>query len=123
MGRIILAVLLGIFISSSSIMAAPDIGLDYASNLELVGVTEDPRDILVGAVRFLLTWLGILAVSVILWGGLRWMISMGNEDRLAAAKATITSGIIGLILILSSFAIVNFVIQATGDVLSDGIII
>ena len=64
--------------------------------------------------------LGVIAVVIILIGGFRWMLSMGNEDRLATAKATITSGVIGLIIIMVSFTLVNFLINTTSSVLAEG---
>jgi hypothetical protein len=52
---------------------------------------------------------GILAVVVIMYGGLRWATSAGNEQTISTAKETIISAIVGLLLVLGSYVILNFI--------------
>jgi len=99
-------------------MAQPDLGLNYATNLGLASQNGDVRDTAVDIVKYLMTFLGIIAVVIILIGGFRWMTAGGNEDRIASAKKTITAGAIGLIVILAAFAIVTFVIQITTNAIN-----
>ena len=54
--------------------------------------------------------LGIIAVVIVLLGGFKYMIS-GNEEKTTEAKNLIVSGIIGLAIILSAWAITGFVIS------------
>jgi len=56
--------------------------------------------------------LGIIAVVIILAGGFKWMTAGGNEDKAAEARKMIISGVIGLTIILSAFAIARFVFNA-----------
>ena len=99
-------------------MAQPDLGFDYANNLDLQTANEaDPRQMAVDVVKYLMTFLGIIAVVVILLGGFKWMTAAGNEDKVAEAKKLIIAGIIGLIIVLCAYAIVNFVVNITNDVL------
>ncbi|MCD4762304.1 pilin, partial [bacterium] len=88
--------------------------------LDLVTTNEDPRDVAVNIVRYLMTFLGIIAVVIILWGGFKWMTAAGNEDKVASAKKIIAAGAIGLVVILAAFAIVTFVINTTGGLLANG---
>jgi len=60
--------------------------------------------------------IGILAVVMILLGGFRWLLSGGDEEKIAQAKRTIGATIVGLVIILLSWAIVNFVINTTANV-------
>jgi len=99
-------------------MAQPDLGLNYATNLGLASQNGDVRDTAVDIVKYLMTFLGIIAVVIILIGGFRWMTAGGNEDRIASAKKTIIAGAIGLIVILAAFAIVTFVIQITTNAIN-----
>ena len=71
----------------------------------------------VNIVRYLMTFLGIIAVVIILLGGFKWMTAAGNEDKVAEAKKLIVAGIIGLIIILASFAIVKFVVSMTTNMI------
>lgn len=101
---------------------AQNLGLNYATNLGLQTSSQsDPRDIAVDIVKYLMTFLGIIAVVVILLGGFKWMTAAGNEDKVSEAKKLIIAGVIGLIIILSAFAIVTFVIGITDNVLQGGI--
>jgi hypothetical protein len=54
--------------------------------------------------------LGILAVVVIIIGGVSYMTSNGDASKVKKAKDTILYGVIGLIIVILSAAIVNFVI-------------
>ncbi len=104
--------------ATTAAIAAPDLGFDYANNLDLSVATEtDPREMAVDVVKYLMTFLGIIAVVVMLLGGFKWMTAAGNEDKVADAKKLIIAGIIGLIIVLCAYAIVNFVVGITNDVL------
>lgn len=54
--------------------------------------------------------LGIVAVIVIIMGGVSYMTSSGDAGKVKKAKDTILYGVIGLIICALAFAIVNFVI-------------
>ena len=119
MKSIITVVILFIITLPGLVAAAPDLGMEYAADLGLTGFGDnDPRNTLVDGVKYLMTFLGIIAVTVVLWGGFRWMVSMGNEDRLATAKATLSSGLIGLAVILVSFTLVNFIVDTTSSAIA-----
>ncbi|MCK5510714.1 hypothetical protein KAI65_04205 [Candidatus Parcubacteria bacterium] len=114
---LILAVLVFNFLVPVQV-GALDLGMDYAENLDLPAAEDsDVRDMAVTVVRYLITFLGIIAVVIILYGGFVWMTAAGNDDRVSKAKSIIVAGIIGLIVIMAAFAIVNFVINMTNDAL------
>ena len=52
---------------------------------------------------------GAVAVIMLIIGGLRYVISQGNEKGVAAAKDTILYSVIGIVVAILAFAIVNFV--------------
>ena len=61
-------------------------------------------------IRIALGFLGVIAVVIILLGGFKWMTAAGSDDKVKDAKKLIFSGIIGLVIVLSSYAIASFVI-------------
>jgi len=80
---------------------------------EASGLTEeDPRVIVADVINVILGFLGIIAVILILAGGFMWMTAAGNEDKVATAKKLMISGVIGLVIVLASFGIANFVVNA-----------
>ena len=56
--------------------------------------------------------LGIVTVLVLLFGGFSWMVSFGDEEKVQKAKSTIASGIIGLIIIMVSFSLANYILTS-----------
>lgn len=77
---------------------------------------KSPVDITIRVVQWVLGMLGLIAVILILVGGFTWMTSAGNEEKIKKAKAILTSAIIGLMIILLSWALVTFVIARVNNV-------
>ncbi|MBU0646451.1 pilin [Patescibacteria group bacterium] len=73
-------------------------------------------DTIASIIRTILGFLGIIAVVIILFGGFKWMTSGGAEEKVKDAKKLIISGIIGLVIVLSAFAIASFVITNIAQV-------
>ena len=63
-----------------------------------------------GILNGIIAALGIVAVVVILVGGVNYMTSSGDASKVEKAKKTILYGVIGLVICTLSFAAVNFVI-------------
>ncbi len=58
----------------------------------------------------LLFILGAVSVIMIIIGGLRYVVSGGNSANVTAAKNTILYAIVGIIVAILAYAIVNFVL-------------
>ena len=63
-------------------------------------------------VNVLLFVLGIIAVIMIIVGGIRYTTSNGDQNQLTSAKNTILYAVVGLVIALLAYAIVNFVVGA-----------
>lgn len=61
-------------------------------------------------INIVLGFLGIVAVVMIIIGGFIWMTAAGNEEKVEKAKKLLTAGLIGLVIILSAYAIASYVI-------------
>ncbi|MBR3176326.1 hypothetical protein IKF26_02935 [Candidatus Saccharibacteria bacterium] len=55
--------------------------------------------------------LGIVCVVVVIIGGINYMTSSGDAGKVKKAKDTILYGLIGMIICVLAFAIVNFVLK------------
>lgn len=79
-------------------------------------LNEDTRAALVYRVALIigvfLGLLGLIMVILILYGGYLWMTARGNEQQVEDAKHTIRSAIIGAIIIISSYALTSFILNA-----------
>lgn len=103
-------------------VSAADIGTQSQSYLDLIGSgiygkdvsgqSENQVLINVGSIiNAMLGLLGTVAVLLILWAGFRWMFSQGEKDKIEEAKKLMINAAIGLAIILSAYAIANFVIS------------
>lgn len=63
-------------------------------------------------VNYFLGFLGLVAVIMIIYGGVTYVISAGNDDAVGNAKKIIQYSLIGIIIILLSFVIVQAVLGA-----------
>ncbi|MBI1813218.1 hypothetical protein HY285_01010 [Candidatus Peregrinibacteria bacterium] len=63
-------------------------------------------------IAFILTFMGLAAVAVIIYAGVLMVVNFGRDDQIQQAKSLIIRAIIGLIVILVSFSIVQFVVLA-----------
>lgn len=87
-----------------------------------VGITEveeeielgkrDIRATIASIINVAMGLLGIIAVGIILIGGFQWMTAGGNEENVEKAKKRIIQGVIGLAIILASWAIARFVLES-----------
>jgi len=65
-------------------------------------------DILAAALSFV----GIILLVLIIYGGFIWMIARGNEQEAKRAQQILQMAIIGMIIIFAAYAISSFVINA-----------
>ena len=89
---------------------ALDTGLNQI-NSEIDLGNEDPRTVATRVINVAMAFLGIIAVVIILLGGFKWMTAGGSEDKVGEAKKLIGQGVIGLLIVLMSWAIAQFVIN------------
>lgn len=61
-------------------------------------------------VNILLYLLGAIAVIMIVIGGIRYTTSNGDSSSITGAKNTILYAVVGLIIAMLAYAIVNFVV-------------
>ncbi len=62
-------------------------------------------------VKFVVGFLGVIAVIVIIWAGWTYVTSAGASDKVMLAKRTILYAIIGLVVTIMAGAIVAFVVN------------
>ena len=64
-----------------------------------------------GIINGIITVVGILAVIIIIVGGQRFIVSQGDPAKITAARGLSLSGVVGLIVVVLAFAIVNFILS------------
>ena len=63
---------------------------------------------------------GVIFLAFILYAGILWMTDQGDADQVAKAKRIMTHSTIGLIIMLTAYAITNLILSlATGTALDE----
>ncbi|GEM_PF-505582 len=61
---------------------------------------------------------GILFMCLLVYGGVVYLTAGGDETKVKSAKGSISSAVIGLVIVLTSYALARFVFVQLGGVLS-----
>ena len=109
----IIVPLLLVFLLVPSAAGAIDLNLTYpklpgAPDINLVG-NQSLTGIVVWLYVFIVGISGLAAFVMIIWGGVQWMTSAGNPTKTTEAKDKIQKALLGLLLILASFLILQII--------------
>ena len=115
--KIILPVLL--IVGAVAFVAAPEVSaLTLREGAEAARCDGCPSDLFGDTGAFkqvtntILYIVGIVAVIMLIIGGIKYVVSGGDSKKVTDAKNTVLYAIIGLVIAFLAFAIVNFVISA-----------
>lgn len=89
--------------SNITINIVPDSG--PAENLNRIR----PSDLVSTTINILLGGAGIVSFIYFLWGSWQWIMSGGDKDALDRARRRITTSLVGLALVFSSYALLYLV--------------
>jgi hypothetical protein len=94
----------------SAAVPTASFGIEYGT---YTGLTQtDIRITIANIIRIAMGLLGIMAVLIVLYGGFKWMTAQGDTKAVDEAKKVLIAGIIGLVIIVSAYAIATFVINS-----------
>lgn len=79
----------------------------------LSGTSGDLREVIRSIINTILGLLGFIAVIFVIYAGILYVTDGGGGDNLEKAKNIIKNAIIGIVIIIASFAIVNFAFGIT----------
>lgn len=77
-------------------------GYEYSSNSSI--------PLMIGKVVGVgLSFVGVLFMILMIYGGMLWMTARGNEQQVTKAKDLIIAAVIGLIIVLSAYVITSYI--------------
>ena len=80
------------------------------------GATANVDDIISKSINFALMAIAIVSVFMFILGGFKYTTSNGDSAKVTSAKNTIMYSLIGLLIAIFAYAIVNFVVnKVTGN--------
>jgi hypothetical protein len=95
----------------------PEPGKIYNPALEKLGIGEGADIIarlIANFLKIAFSLAGLVLLAMLLWGGIQWLTAGGDKEKLSKAKGRITSALIGFVIFMSVFAIINFIAPALG---------
>ena len=104
-------------ISPESVLAQGGLnkGLDAAGGGEGLATNANANDIVVTIINIMLWLIGILAVIMLIFGGIKYATSAGDSNKVTSAKNTIMYAVIGLIVAIFAWAIVRWVTDSVSS--------
>lgn len=79
------------------------------SSIPSGGLDTSGQSLIKGGILIFFMAAIVLALFFIIWGGIQWTSSDGNPEKIESAKKRIIFSIIGLVLALLAFLIINFI--------------
>jgi len=86
-------------------------GIDSAQGEGVDKVNSSPESLVKQFVNIFLFAVGALSVIMLIWGGIRYTTSAGDSNKVTSAKNTVLYAIVGLVVSILAWAIVNMVID------------
>jgi hypothetical protein len=109
----VLAGVIGVAVPATNV-AAVDVFQQCGANSDSAVCKASGSDNLASMVKIIINTvlivLGMVAVIMIVVGGVRYTTSNGDSGSIKSAKDTILYAVVGLVVAIMSFSIVNFVV-------------
>lgn len=123
MKRIVKMFICGLAVSAAFVatpLVAESASAQVSDGLDMTTTDENKSlsvNTLVKNVINILLWaIGIVSVIMLIIGGFRYVTSNGDSSQVTAAKNTIMYSVIGLIIAIFAYGIVNFVVFRVGGI-------
>ncbi len=85
----------------------------------LAGNDKPLQVVIIDFIRISLRLLGVVFMVLIMYAGFMWMTSAGSDEKITKAKKILTSAVIGLFIVVISYAIstwvLNSILEASGQ--------
>jgi len=118
---VLTALVAGLIAASPALAQSTGAGLNAVGNAAgIASGTTDLYTIIGRIINVALGFTGIILLGLLMYAGYEWMTSGGDAKKVDTAKTRIRNAIIGLIIIMSAFAIVNFILNALLGATSSG---
>lgn len=98
------------FLFLATAPALAQLGLDEKTDKPSGLPSGDLKNLVTGVSNVILAIIGVVAILFIIIGAFQYVASAGNPESIGKAKTTILYAVIGLIVAILAFAVVNFII-------------
>lgn len=95
-------------------VGCPNVSAGFRQNFpDLLGGAQGVcvSDIVKRLVMVILSIAGAVFFAMFLWGGILWMTAGGSADRTKSSTKTLLNAVIGMAIVITSYALTSFVIE------------
>lgn len=71
--------------------------------------SASPSQVVGSVIGIVLSFVGVIFLILIIYAGFTWMLARGNESEAKKAKDLMYDAVIGLVIIMSAYAITSFI--------------
>jgi predicted permease len=107
--RFLIVLIITAFILPLSVSAQYQVTVPSGSSYGLP--ESDLVDVLEGIIKWVVGFVVLIAILMIVWAGMSYMVSAGDQSKVETAKKIFTYAIIGLLIAALAYAIVKFIIE------------
>lgn len=104
-GVTIVPVLVSAAYSPAPIVFDPNANVEHNSGLG----NATPGVVVAGIINWTLGLLVVIALSLVIYAGFLWLLSAGEEEKVTKAKGILTGAFFGILIILASYGMTNYV--------------
>lgn len=103
-------------VATASALSLPDVfSGQYRGEGQPATLFDGPTAIVPKVINLMLFIVGVLAIFMMIYGGIRYVLSGGDNGKVKDAKNTILYAILGLIVAILGYAIVGWVVSIVGS--------
>ena len=83
--------------------------VDLMPKVEKTAMDFQLGDFVSAAIQAVIVIAGLLTFAFLVWGGVEWLTSGGDKEKYEAARGRITAAVIGLVIVVAAWAIMNVI--------------
>jgi hypothetical protein len=83
-------------------------------DINLAPKTSDPKQALLNVGIYLLWFVGAIALIYLVWGGLKFIMSGGEDAKVTEARKTILNAVIGVVIVILALVILGWAKNIAG---------
>lgn len=103
--------------------AASPVMAQVNTNITISGYgTNDPEEIVINLINWVLGILALIAVVLILFGGFKWMTAAGNPSKVEEAQKLLIAAIIGMVIVMAAWGISLYAVSVLADVTNASVV-
>lgn len=95
-----------------SFFLASTVLADTVNLVNPLGGIKTPQALIGRIINAVMGLIGSVSLLMFIYGGFTWLVSGGNSEKVKQGKDILIWSAIGLVIIFSSYALVNFVISS-----------